>query len=85
MSERSFIRRFKAATGNTPSEYIQRVKVELAKRLLEEGKESVKEVSFTTGYEDLNYFRDIFKRYTGLTPMEYKRQFSFETIDERIS
>lgn len=83
MSERSFIRRFKAATGNTPSEYIQRVKVELAKRMLEEGRETVKEVSFTTGYEDLNYFRDIFKRHTGLTPMEYKRQFSFEFDEAR--
>jgi AraC-like DNA-binding protein len=77
MSERTFIRRFKAATGNLPSEYIQRVKVEHAKKLLEEGKENIKEISYKSGYEDLNYFRDIFKRYTGLTPMEYKKMYSF--------
>jgi len=77
MSERSFIRRFKSATGNTPSEYIQRVKVEHAKQLLEAGKDNIKEVSFSTGYEDLNYFRDVFKRYTGLTPQEYRRMFLF--------
>ncbi len=78
MSERSFIRRFKLATGNTPSEYIQRVKVEHAKQRLEEGKDNIKEVSYSTGYEDLKYFRDVFKRYTGLTPLEYRRMFSFE-------
>ncbi len=77
MSERTFIRRFKAATGNLPSEYIQRVKVEHAKKLLEEGQENIKEISYKSGYEDLNYFRDIFKRYTGLTPMEYKKMYSF--------
>ncbi len=77
MSERSFIRRFKAATGHTPSEYIQLVKVEQAKGLLEEGSRSVKEISFGTGYDDLPYFRTLFKRHTGLTPVAYRRLFSF--------
>lgn len=77
LAERTFIRRFKAATGNTPSEYIQRAKVEFAKQLLEDEKESIKEISYKTGYEDITYFRGIFKKYTGLTPIEYKKQFTF--------
>jgi YesN/AraC family two-component response regulator len=55
----------------------QRGKVEHAKQLLEAGKDNIKEVSFGTGYEDLNYFRDVFKRHTGLTPQEYRRMFLF--------
>lgn len=78
MAERTFIRRFKNATGNTPSEYIQRVKVELAKKLLENDKTPVKEVCYETGYEDQSYFRNIFKKYTGLTPVDYKKQFTFQ-------
>jgi transcriptional regulator GlxA family with amidase domain len=77
MAERTFIRRFKNATGNTPSEYIQRVKVELAKKLLENDKTSVKEICYETGYEDQSYFRNVFKKYTGLTPVDYKKQFTF--------
>jgi transcriptional regulator GlxA family with amidase domain len=77
MAERTFIRRFKNATGNTPSEYIQRVKVELAKKLLENDKNSVREVCYETGYEDQTYFRNVFKKYTGLTPVDYKKQFTF--------
>ena len=78
MSERSFVRRFKSATGNLPLEYIQRVKVEYAKQLLEEGDNSIKEISYNTGYEDINHFRSIFKRYTGVTPSAYKRMYSFD-------
>jgi transcriptional regulator GlxA family with amidase domain len=77
MAERTFIRRFKNATGNTPSEYIQRVKVELAKKMLENDKNSVKEICYQTGYEDQSYFRNVFKKYTGLTPIDYKKQFTF--------
>lgn len=78
MAERTFIRRFKNATGNTPSEYIQRVKVEFAKKLLENTMTSIKEICYETGYEDHTYFRNIFKKYTGLTPVEYKKQFTFQ-------
>ena len=77
MAERTFIRRFKNATGNMPSEYIQRVKVELAKKLLENDKNSVSEICYKTGYEDQSYFRNVFKKYTGLTPVDYKKQFTF--------
>ncbi|MFY8033099.1 MAG: GlxA family transcriptional regulator [Flexibacteraceae bacterium] len=78
MAERTFIRRFKNATGNTPSEYIQRVKVELAKKHIEDDTISIKEICYEIGYEDQTYFRNVFKKYTGLTPSEYKKQFSFQ-------
>lgn len=77
MAERTFIRRFKNATGNTPSEYIQRVKIEFAKKLLEHGKVTVKNICYETGYEDQSYFRNVFKKYTGLTPIDYRKAFTF--------
>ncbi|MCI5056706.1 helix-turn-helix domain-containing protein [Phaeodactylibacter sp.] len=77
LSERTFIRRFKAATGISPLEYIQRTKVEFAKKKLESGESNISQISYATGYEDLNFFRKIFKRYTGLTPSQYQKQFSF--------
>ena len=75
MSERTFIRKFTATTGNTPLEYIQRVRIEAAKRLLEKGKQTVEEVAREIGYEDFNSFRNIFKRFTGLSPKDYKRKY----------
>ncbi|HYD21554.1 MAG TPA: helix-turn-helix domain-containing protein [Flavipsychrobacter sp.] len=75
MSERTFIRKFTAFTGNTPLEYIQRVRIEAAKKLLEKGKDTVEEVAHETGYEDFSSFRNIFKRFTGLSPKDYKRKY----------
>jgi transcriptional regulator GlxA family with amidase domain len=75
MSSRTFIRKFTANTGNTPIEYVQRVRVEAAKRLLEKGKLSVEQVCLETGYGDFGFFRNIFKRLTGLTPQEYKKKY----------
>jgi len=75
MSSRTFIRKFTAITGNTPLEYIQRVRVEVAKRLLEKGKLTVEQVCLEVGYGDFGFFRNIFKRLTGLTPQEYKRKY----------
>ncbi len=75
MSARTFIRKFTAITGNTPLEYIQRVRVEAAKRLLEKGKLTVEQVCMQVGYGDFGFFRNIFKRLTGLTPQEYKRKY----------
>jgi transcriptional regulator GlxA family with amidase domain len=68
LSQRTFIRRFISVTGNKPLEYIQRVRVEAAKRLLEKARHSVEEIANHTGYEDFHSFRNIFKRFTGLTP-----------------
>lgn len=75
MSSRTFIRKFTAITRNTPLEYIQRVRVEAAKRLLEKRKLTVEQVCMEVGYGDFGFFRNIFKRLTGLTPQEYKRKY----------
>ncbi len=77
LSERNFIRRFEAATGNLPTEYIQRVKIEYAKKKMEESAASVKEICFETGYEDMDHFRKIFRRHTGTTPSQYRQMFRF--------
>jgi transcriptional regulator GlxA family with amidase domain len=83
MSSRTFIRKFTTITGNTPLEYIQRVRVEAAKRLLEKGKLTVEQVCMEVGYGDFGFFRNIFKRLTGLTPQEYKRKYS-EMFNEAV-
>lgn len=75
MSKRNFIRRFKKATNNTPIQYIQRVKIEAAKKSLESGEKSINTVMYDVGYNDINTFRDTFKKYTGVTPVEYKRKY----------
>ena len=76
ISKRSFIRRFKKATGNVPVEYIQKVKIESAKRSLETKIKNITEVMYSVGYTDIKAFRNIFKKVTGLTPIEYKLKFS---------
>lgn len=76
MSKRNFIRRFKNATQNTPLEYLQRVKIEAAKKALERSAESINSVIYDVGYNDLKTFRKIFKRVTGLTPQDYRRKYS---------
>jgi transcriptional regulator GlxA family with amidase domain len=75
MSKRNFIRRFKGATGNTPLEYMQRVRIETAKHALEKGGESVDQIASRTGYEDPGSFRAIFKRVTGVSPTEYRKRY----------
>lgn len=76
MRSRNFIRRFKKATMNTPSVYIQRLKVEAAKKSFESFTENVNEVIFNIGYSDTKAFRDIFKKYTGLSPNDYKKKYN---------
>jgi transcriptional regulator GlxA family with amidase domain len=76
MSPRHFIRRFKEATGLAPLEYLQRLRVRAARRLLEERHVTVQEVSTAVGYADVTFFRSVFKRYTGLAPAAYRRKFT---------
>jgi transcriptional regulator GlxA family with amidase domain len=76
ISRRNFERRFKKATSNTPVEYIQRVKVEAAKKSLETGRENVNEVMYKVGYNDTKAFRVVFKKITGLSPLEYKNKYN---------
>jgi transcriptional regulator GlxA family with amidase domain len=76
MSKRNFIRRFKKATHNTPFEYLQRVKIEAAKKALEKGTQNVNLLMYDAGYNDIKTFREVFKKITGLTPQDYKRKYS---------
>ena len=78
ISGRNFIRRFKKATQSTPFEYIQRVKVEVAKRSFESSALNINEVMYKVGYSDEKAFRKMFKKYTGLSPFEYRKKFSHE-------
>ena len=76
LSRRNFIRRFKKATSNTPLEYIQRAKVEAAKKALETSSSSVYDVMFKVGYSDSKAFRNLFRKFTGLTPNEYRSKYN---------
>ncbi len=76
LSRRNFVRRFKKATANTPIEYIQRVKIEAAKKSLESSPENVNEVKYSVGYSDNKTFRKTFKKYTGLSPTEYRNKYN---------
>ena len=76
IGRRTFERRFKKSTGNTVVEYIQRVRVEAAKKELEKGRKTVSEVMFDVGYSDPTAFREVFRNYVGLTPLEYRSKFS---------
>lgn len=75
LAERTFKRRFTKATGVTPIAYVQRLRVEDAKRRLERTDTSVDEISFRVGYEDAAFFRRLFKRTTGLAPGAYRKRF----------
>lgn len=76
IGRRSLERRFKKATNNTLSEYIQRVKVEAAKKGLETGHKHVAEVMYEVGYNDNKAFRDTFKKITGMSPVDYKSRYT---------
>lgn len=78
VSRRNFDRRFLKATGNTPVEYWQRVKVESAKKALETTRKTVNEVMYETGYCDTKAFREVFRKITGLSPLEYKNKYNKE-------
>ncbi|PJJ79793.1 GlxA family transcriptional regulator [Mucilaginibacter auburnensis] len=73
---RHFARRFKKATNNTPAEYIQRVKIEAAKKQLENTRKNVNEVMYDIGYMDVKTFRTVFKKITGLSPIEYRHKYN---------
>jgi transcriptional regulator GlxA family with amidase domain len=76
MGPRNFIRRFKAATGRLPGAYLQALRVSAARDMLEHGAPSIQGVSSKIGYEDVAFFRGLFKRHTGMTPAEYRERFS---------
>lgn len=75
LNSRTFARRFRAATGYQPIDYVQGVRIEAAKQLLESDSGNVETISSTVGYEDPASFRRVFKRKVGLTPAVYRRKF----------
>ena len=81
MSPRNFIRRFKAATGRLPGAYVQSLRMAAAKELLEYGGIPIQNVSAKIGYEDVAFFRSLFKRHTGMTPAEYRDHFAQMNYD----
>lgn len=80
IGRRHFERRFKKATNNTPVEYIQRVKMEAAKKHLESSRKNVNEVMYEVGYSDTKAFRTIFKKITGLSPIDYKNKYNKHAV-----
>lgn len=76
LGRRSFERRFKAATNNSVLEYINRVKIEYAKKSFETSRKNINEVMYDVGYTDTKAFRTIFKKITGLNPIEYRNKYN---------
>lgn len=80
LGRRNLERRFKKATANTVVEYIQRVKIEAAKKQLESGRKNVNEVMYETGYSDEKAFRTVFRKITGLSPLAYRNKYNKEMV-----
>ncbi len=80
IARRTFERRFKKATNNTILEYWQRVKIEAAKRQLELSRKTIGEVMYEVGYNDTKAFRDIFKKVTSMSPIEYRTKYNKEAV-----
>ena len=80
VSRRSLDRRFIKATGNTPIEYLQRVKMESAKKQLEISRKTIQEIMYEVGYSDIKAFREVFRKITGLSPLEYRYKYNKEAI-----
>ncbi|MNK14846.1 HTH-type transcriptional regulator CdhR [compost metagenome] len=74
-SRRNIERRFKMATGNTMIEYLQKTRIEVAKKLLEQTNQSILEIMLNSGYNDLKAFRQLFKKSSGMTPKDYRDKF----------
>lgn len=85
MSPRTFLRRFKAATGRLPGAYLQAVRIETAKAMLERDRTAVQSVASAVGYDDVSFFRSLFKRATGMTPAEYRSHFAAMNVRQHES
>jgi transcriptional regulator GlxA family with amidase domain len=81
IARRTFERRFKKATHNTVLEYWQRVKIEAAKRQLEMSRKTVGEVMYEVGYSDTKAFRDIFRKVTSMSPVDYRNKYNKESLN----
>ena len=81
VGRRNFDRRFIKATGNTPVEYLQRVKIEAAKKSFETTRKTVNEVMYDVGYSDAKAFREVFRKITGLSPLQYRSRYNKDTFE----
>lgn len=75
---RTFDRRFIKATGNTPLEYSQRIRIEQAKKALEVTRKTVNEIMYQVGYSDVKAFREVFRKITGMSPLAYRKRYNRE-------
>ena len=82
VGRRNFDRRFIKATGNTPVEYSQRVKIESAKKAFETTRKTINEVMYEVGYLDVKAFREVFRKITGMSPLEYRGKYNKEAVVE---
>lgn len=80
VSRRNFDRRFIKAIGITPAEYIQRVKIESAKKSFETSRKNIAEVMYDVGYSDVKAFREVFRKITGMSPLEYRNRYNREAL-----
>src|SRR4030095_13788828 len=80
VGRRNFDRRFIKATGNTPVEYSQRVKIEAAKKAFETTRKTINEVMYEVGYSDVKAFREVFRKITGMSPLEYRSRYNNEAL-----
>jgi transcriptional regulator GlxA family with amidase domain len=80
VGRRNFDRRFIKATGNTPVEYSQRVKIESAKKAFESSRKTINEVMYDVGYSDVKAFREVFRKITGMSPLEYRGKYNKEAV-----
>jgi transcriptional regulator GlxA family with amidase domain len=80
IGRRNFDRRFIKATGNTPVEYSQRVKMEAAKKTFETSRKTINEVMYEVGYSDVKAFREVFRKITGMSPLEYRSKYNKEAV-----
>jgi len=80
VGRRNFDRRFIKATGNTPLEYAQRVKIESAKKAFENTRKNINEVMYDVGYADVKAFREVFRKITGMSPLEYRNKYNKEAM-----
>jgi len=80
VGRRNFDRRFIKATGNTPLEYAQRVKMESAKKAFETSRKTVHEVMYDVGYSDMKAFREVFRKITGMSPLAYRERYNKEAL-----
>jgi transcriptional regulator GlxA family with amidase domain len=80
VGRRNFDRRFIKATGNTPIEYSQRVKIEAAKKAFETNRKTINEIMYEVGYSDVKAFREVFRKITGMSPLEYKKKYHKDSV-----